>query len=234
MFPFLFSLLQDDFIDVATEFFQRIGGYVTMSVTILGFVIGLIIKLIQMRKDVMRNMIRAIGKGKMMDLLLRLDKMTDKVPMDKLEKFFDKFELEVGVESMASDLRLLLSVGKALHKPEPKALLKKYKEEHDYGVIGNKKRWNQLRHEPGIDKALGAIVDHIVKKYHHQVMSVQEKANVSQIKELVARITSDENILKNRENRKRLERFNEEMRDKEKNIDLKKISRELHEIFKVK
>jgi ribosome-binding protein aMBF1 (putative translation factor) len=207
---------------------------VTLSVTIIGFVIGLIIKLAQMRKDLMRKMIRVIGKGKMMDLLLRLNKMTDKVSMDKLDRFFNKFEIEVGMEDMADDLKALLSVGKALHEPSTKAAIAKYKESHDYGVIGNKKRWNQIRHDPGIDKALGALVEHIVKKYHDQVMNAQEKGNVAQIKQLIANITSDDNVIKNREKRKKLERFNDMLRAKEKDIDLKRIAKELHEIFKVK
>jgi uncharacterized protein (UPF0147 family) len=125
-------------------------------------------------------------------------------------------------------------MGKVLHEPDAKAVLAKYKKEHDYGVLRNKKRWNELRHDPGIDKALGALVEHLVSKYHDQVMTAQQKGNVAQIKELVARITSDDNIKKNRANRKRIETFNERLRTQEKEMDLKRIAKELHEMFKVK
>jgi len=196
--------------------------------------VGIIIKLAQMRKDVMRKMIRAIGKGKLMEMLLWLDKMTDRIPMDKLGDVLDKCEIELGMKGAADDINALLSVGKALHEPDAKAALEKYKQEHDYGVLHDKKHWNELRNDPGIDKALGSLVDHLVGKYHDQVMTAQQKGNVAQIKELVARITSDNNIIKNRAKRKKIETFNEILRTQEKDIDLKRISKELYDMFKVK
>ena len=215
-----------------SDFFNKIGGYFTLVLTLVGFIIGAIIKIRQVRKDALNKMARAMGKGKLMDLLLKLNEMSDKVPINALDTFFNKFSTEYAMKDVASGLRYLLSVGRSLKEPTVDEVLKRYKEEHDYGVLGNKKRWNKMRHDPKVDKALAALESHLVEKYMRQIEIAKEKGNVDQIKKLIDSINNDKNIKKNREMRKKLEMFNEKLRTQEKNADLTKIGKELFEMFK--
>ena len=228
----IFIFFQDDIIDMVAEFFNKIGGYLTLSITILGFLIGFTIKLIGMRKDVTRKLVRAMGAGKLMDILLKIDKMSDKVPLSALDSCIDRFSVELGMKDIAVDLSAILAAKKALKEPSVSEVLQEYKKKQDYGIIKNKKQWNELRRDPKVDKALGVLVEHLVKKYTEQIQKAREKGNVDQIKQVIDAIKNDENIKLNRQKRKEIETFNEELRNKEKEVDLKRISQQLHDIFK--
>lgn len=216
------------------EYFNKFSGYFTLAITVIGFLIGAVIKLVSMKKDVMRKMEKAMGKGKLMELLLKLDNLSDKVPMDKLESALDNFSLECGIADMAKSIGEILSMKRTLQQPSVKEVLDEYKKEHDYGVIASKKRWNELRKDPKINQALTALKDHLVQKYLDQAETTKRKANVDQIKKLIDSITSDDNIMRNRKNRKRIEAYTEELRSQEKEVDLKKVQEKLFDIFKRK
>jgi len=227
--PSIFFLFQED---VIAAFFNKIGGYLTLTITLFSVIIGAILKFLQARKDVLNKMIRTIGKGKLMDMLLKLNEVSDKVPMAMLDAYLDKFSVETGMKEVASNLSEILNMKRVLHEPTATEVLAEYKKKHDYGIITNKKRWNELRKDPAIDKALDALVKHLVEKFVMQAEAAKAKGNVDQIKKLIDSINNDKNIKKNREMRKKLEMFNEKLRTQEKNADLTKIGKELFEMFK--
>jgi len=231
---FIFFLHQDDAVDAISTFFKEASGYLTLIITVVGFVLGAILKLVSMKKDVLRKMIKAIGKGKLMDILLKINEMTDRVPMDVLDAFINKCGIELDMKDIAGNLNTLLSVKEVLREPSVNEVMAEYKKKHDYGVLRDKKRWNEIRRDPRVDKALDALVNHLVDKYHKQVTEANEKGNVAQMKQLVATIMSDENVLKNRAKRKKIETFNEGLRAREKDAYIKKLQEKLFDTFKVK
>jgi len=212
-----------------TSFFGNVGGYLTIA----GAVLGIIFKIVQLRRDTERRMIKAMGEGRFMDLMLQLNTMTDMVPIDKLGDLLRKAKTELDMKDITTDLGIILAVKKTLVQPKVKEVLDEYKRRNaSYGVIANRKRWNELRKDPDIKKALKALEKHLIDKFMRQAELAKEKGNVDQIKQLVASMTSNENVLKNRERRKKLEALNDELRTREKELSLDAIKERLHDIFK--
>lgn len=231
---FLFFLMQDieEWLEIFLDWVNKFGIGITVFC-------AMVVIIFRIKNDIGYKTIRAFGKGKLMDLLLKLNNILEKMgmSMESADKFLDKMQgeylLKMDMEEGIMDLQALLSMKKTLSQPGVNEVLQEYKKKSKYGVIKNKKRWNEIRKDPKVDEALEAILDSLVSNIKLKAMASKEKVKgtLTQINLLIKAIGSDENILRNREKRKEIETYSEELRAQEKEIDLKKVKEKLFNIF---
>lgn len=218
----------ENIVDLLIEFANKIGGWVTVACILIGVVL-------KFRSDIVYKTVRTIGKQKLMDLLLKLNEMTQDMTIDDMDKFITEFKKEYMVKmemkGAAIDLSAIFTINKELNKPNVNAVLREYRRRKEYGVLKNKKQWRRVRHDPAIDKALDAILNTMMERYNLQAASSRKKAARDQVETLIKCIRNDENIMKNREKRKQIEAINDDLRAKEKDLDLEKIKKKLCDVF---
>ena len=195
-----------------------------------------IIIIFRLKNDVAYKTARAMGKGKLMELLLLLNGIVSKMSLEKAKQFLKRFEseytLKLDMEAGAVDINALMSMKDILSQPKVTKVLVEYRKEQEYGILKNRKRWNRVRNDPEVDIALEAILDSLVANVKLRAIAARDKGNVGQIEALIKAIKSDDNIMKNRAKRKELEKYNEELRTQEKELNLEKIRERLYDIFK--
>lgn len=208
---------------------NKFGGWLTVICVVVGFILKL-------RNDLVYKTVRTIGKSKMMDLLLMLNEMTQDMSLDDIAKFISDFKHEyvvkMDMKGAVIDLNVLLTANKMLKEPSVDAVLQEYRKKKEYGVLKNKKRWREVRFNPGIDKALDAILNTMLERYNLQAAAARKKASLDQVAALINCIKSDEKLMVNRETRKKIEAYTDELRSQEKEVDLKKVQERLFSIFK--
>jgi hypothetical protein len=219
----------EDIMEMLLDWLNKFGIGITMFC-------AFVIIIFRLKNDVAYKTARAMGKGKLMELLLLLNGIVSKMSLEKAKKLLQKFEseytLKLDMEEGAIDINALLSMKGILSQPKVTKALKEYKEAKEYGVLKNKKRWNRVRNDPEVDIALEAILDSLVANVKLRALAARDKGNVGQIEALIKAIKSDENMMKNRAKRKELEKYNEELRTQEKELNLDRIQEKLHDIFK--
>lgn len=197
--------------------------------------LGLFIKVYM---DIAYKTVRKIGKGKIMDIILLVNELTYDTTLEDLKEMLTRFKkkhaLEMDMKASTIDISDIFAIQKALQAPKVSKEIQEYKRKKEYGIIKNKKRWNQILHDIRVDRALDGIINTLVTRYEIQAHAANKKVNVDQITSLINTIKSDSNLMKNRATRKKIETYNEQLRSQEKEADLDKIQRKLHEIFKVK
>jgi len=204
-------------------------------VVVIAVIVGIVIKVYY---DIMYKTARKIGKAKIMDIILLVNQMTENMTLDDLKELlirFKKKELpELEMKVAVTDLESLLSIQNTLRKPAISKEIQEYKRKKEYGIIKNKKRWNQILKDMSVDKALDGILDMLMIRNEIQAQAANKKVPVDQVKALINVIKSDANIKKNRATRKKLEAYTEELRSQEKEVDLKRMQLKLYDIFKRK
>ena len=204
-------------------------------ITVIAVLLGVALKI---RNDIVYRTVRTIGKGKLMEILLLVNQLTQDFAIDDLNKmlkeFIEKQELEHGMKRAAIDIRQLIMARTVLQEPSVKAVIQRYEAKKNMAFIKNKKRWEQLKNDPKIDKALDSILDILERRLSLQAMTAREKGKVERVENIIQAIKSDENILKNRETRKQIETATEKIRAQEKDEKLKKKGEDLHALFKKK
>jgi hypothetical protein len=218
----------EELMSLFSDFLNKFGVGITVFC-------AFVIIIMRIKNDVGYKTARAMGKGKLMELLLLLNGIVSKMSLERAKQFLKKFEseytLKLDMEDSAVDIEALMSVKKIISQPKVTKALEEYRKEQEYGVLKNKKRWNRIRNDPKVDEALEVILDSLVANVKLKAMSAREKGNVGQIEALIKAIKSDENVMKNRAKRKELEKYNEQLRTQEKDIDLNKVKEKLFKLF---
>ena len=216
------------------SFLESISTIATY-IGVAGVLLGIIIKVYM---DIAYKTVRKIGKAKIMEIILLVNELTSDITLEDLVELLTQFKkkrcLELDMKSSMMEMTNIFDIQKALHAPKVSKEIEEYKRKKEYGVIKNKKRWNELVNDMQVQKALDGIIDTLITRYEIQAQASNKKVPIDQVTNLINIIKSDSNLKKNRETRKKLETYNITLRTQEKEIDLKKIQQKLFEIFKRK
>lgn len=199
----------------------------------VGIIIGIIIKVY---RNIYYKTLREIGKGRLMDMLLLLTELTNEIPVedlhDLLTRFKKKYAIEYGMKESMMDISHLMTIKKTMSSRKVMDFMNEIRERREHALIKNKKRWNSIRKDRSVDRALDSILNILHERLKIQAASAKKKANVFQIQQLISRITCEENVLKNREIRKKLESAREKLENDRKMEKLDEVKEELHEVFR--
>lgn len=171
-----------------------------------------------------------------MDMLVILNELTAEMPIDDarelLIRFAKKELIEHGMHESIMEISKLLDITKStMQETKVTKNLLEYKRRKESASILNKKRWRQLRDSVEIDQALDGILNMLQERVRSERAAVRKRADVQKIETIIKELRSDDHILKNRAMRFQIEKVNEELRNKEKEIQLDKIAKDLHDIF---
>jgi hypothetical protein len=216
-----------DFAGIVIEFFKGAGIWITL----LGYVIA---RIIAFKRNIINKLQKEMGKGKLMTALVILNVILDSVDVDRvydlLLEFKDKQALESDIKNMASDLYEILKTSIPLETS--KEIMDKYREEQGEKIIllKNRKRWNTIRNDPKVDKALASILNIIYEKMKIRRIVANEKGKTRNVKDIVK--SKWRNIPINKVKRKALEVYFEKKKNDEEKIRLDDIKEKLHRIYK--
>jgi len=224
LFLFQFGDLLDDVID----WFRTFSPWITL----VGLAVGFILKF---KNNVIRKIVKAIGKGQLVDILILMEDLTKSLPVEDIRDLLLRFrksrQTEMEMKEGVMDLKKIAGIKKAVNSEEVTLFVAKYKEKKKSAMILNRKRWNQLKKDKDVDVILNSMLNIIIERAKLRRMSRSQNAEVSKIEEIIKGITSKENIKKKRAIRHEIERAREKLKRDEELEHLGDIRESLWKLF---
>jgi len=230
-------------IKVGTEIFQAISPILTIItiVFIVGTKIRKVLREAKMSKEelwkdkMVRRLLSSLGTGEIMDIIIIITELMRLIPAEELHAtiigYYKEKQVEVDMAEAMDNLSILLRLEKEVKTNPVFSAITTLKDKMQMVEIKNRKRWNRLRREIDIDKALENAVMYRWRDRVARIKSVRQKSRIAEIEEKVATLTSEQNILRNRRMRHAIEHMTQKHRDEEEKKRLDKIQKELYEWF---